>query len=77
MAFVQLFKLESNNGKFVDWESGFRRPLKRRPAVPLATPHRHSQVYGLEKGVRNIDVGDGKQYEVRSTIVSIDYDYPG
>ena len=74
-AFVQLFKLESNNGKFVDWE-GSRRPLKKA-ARRAADNHLIVTVkYGLEKGVRNIYVGDGKQYEVR-TIVSIDYDYPG
>ena len=75
MTFVQLFKLESNNGKFVDWE-WFQATIKKA-ARRAADNHLIITVkYDLEKGVRDIDVDDGKQYEVR-TFVSIDYDYPG
>ena len=75
MAFVQLFKLERNNGKFVDWE-WFQAAIKK--AARRAADN-HLIITGkcdLEKDVRDIDVDDGKQYEVR-TIASIDYNHSG
>ena len=61
MAVVQLFKLATI-------KTATCRAAGDHPIITVK--------YDLEKGVRGIDVGDGKQYEVR-TIVSIDYDYPG
>ena len=75
MTFVQLFKLESNNGKFVDWE-WFQATIKKASRRADDNHLIITVKYDLEKGVRDIDVDDGKQYEVR-TVVSIEYDYPG
>jgi len=61
MAFVQLFKLATI-------KTAACRAAGNHPIIIVK--------YDLEKGVRDIDVGDGKQYEVRTT-VPIDYDYPG
>ena len=75
MAFVQLFKLERNNGKFVDWEwfhATTKKAARRADDNHLIITGK----YDLEKDVRDIDVDDGKQYEIR-TIASIDYDYSG
>ena len=61
MAFVQLFKLATI-------KTAACRAAGNHPIITVK--------YDLEKGVRDIDVGDGKQYEVRTT-VPIGYDYPG
>ena len=61
MAFVQLFALATI-------KTATCRAAGNHPIITVKCD--------LEKGVRGIDVGDGKQYEGR-TIVSIDYDYPG
>ena len=75
MAFVQLFKLERDNGKFVDWE-WFQATIKKAARRAADNHHIITGKCDLEKDVRDIDVDDGKQYEVR-TIASIDYDYSG
>ena len=50
MAFVQLFKLERNNGKFVDW-GWFQATIERRPAVPLTT---------ISSDHRQLRLGEGR-----------------
>ena len=67
--------MERNNGKFVDWE--WFQAITKKTARRAADNHLTiTGKYDLEKDVRDIDVDDGKQYEV-CTIVSIDYGYSG
>ena len=69
MTLVQLFKLTSVNDKFVDWEwftATIKKAVRRSSDNHLIITVK----YELEKGVRDIDVDDGKKYEVCRIIVS-------
>ena len=63
MNFAQLFTLRSSNDKFVDWEwtqATIKKAVRRKSDKHLIITVK----YDLEKGVRDIDVDDGKKYEV-------------
>lgn len=62
MTLVQLFKMESKNGKFVDWE-WFQAKIKKASRRPSDNHLIITVKYDLEKGVRDIDVDDGLEYQ--------------